>query len=167
MLRVGYPLFCFRGNFKMEEIKNKVLRLAREVADEQGIEIFDIELVGKGKLLLRVFIDREDGITLDDCERFSRGLEALLDVEDPIPMSYTLEVSSPGLDRPLRVQEDFERYRGKLARIITTEKIENRNLFIGRLSEIKGDFIRLLVNDWEVDIPFDKISKARLEVELR
>ncbi|HYA12346.1 MAG TPA: ribosome maturation factor RimP, partial [Thermodesulfovibrionales bacterium] len=101
-----------------------------------------------------------------DCERFSRSLEALLDVEDPIPMSYTLEVSSPGLDRPLKELKDFEKNMGKLARIITIEKIENQNLFIGRILNADSDFLKLLVHSREIDIPFDKISKARLEVEI-
>ena len=150
----------------MEGIKNRVLELGKQVADEQGVELFDIELLGRGKLLLRVMIDKEGGITLDDCERFSRSFEALLDVEDPIPMSYTLEVSSPGLDRPLKELKDFEKNIGKLARIITIEKIENQNLFIGRILKVSSDFLKLLVHGREIDIPFDKISKARLEVEI-
>jgi ribosome maturation factor RimP len=150
----------------MEGIKNRVLELGKQVADEQGVELFDIELLGRGKLLLRVMIDKEGGITLDDCERFSRSFEALLDVEDPIPMSYTLEVSSPGLDRPLKELKDFEKNIGKLARIITIEKIENQNLFIGRILKANSEFLKLLAHGQEIDIPFDKISKARLEVEI-
>jgi ribosome maturation factor RimP len=150
----------------MEGIKNRVFKLAKQVADEQGVELFYIELLGKGKLLLRVMIDKEGGITLDDCESFSRSFEALLDVEDPIPASYTLEVSSPGLDRPLKELKDFEKNIGKLARIITTEKIESQNLFGGRILKVSSDFLKLLVHGREIDIPFDKISKARLEVEI-
>ncbi len=150
----------------MKEIKNRVLKLAKQVAEEQGVELFDIELLGRGKLLLRVMIDKEGGITLNDCERFSRSFEAILDVEDPIPASYTLEVSSPGLDRPLREMKDFEKNIGKLARIITIEKIENQNLFVGRILNVSSDFLKLLVHGREIDIPYDKISKARLEVEI-
>ncbi len=151
----------------MDEIKKKVRKLAEQVAEEHGVELFHIDLLGKGKLLLRVMIDREGGITLDDCERFSRSLEALLDVENTIPLSYTLEVSSPGLDRPLRNVKDFEKHRDKLARIITEEKIENQNLFIGRILGVTSSFVKLLVHGQELDIPFDKISKARLEVEIK
>jgi ribosome maturation factor RimP len=154
------------GNEYMEGIKNRVLTLAKQVADEQGVELFDIELLGRGKLLLRVMIDKEGGVTLNDCEGFSRSFEAILDVEDPIPASYTLEVSSPGLDRPLKDMKDFEKNIGKLARIITIEKIENQNLFIGRILKVSSDFLKLLVHGREIDIPFDKISKARLEVEI-
>lgn len=151
----------------MDIIKNKVTKLARQVAEEQEVELFDIALSGRDRILLRVTIDKEGGVTLDDCERFSRSLEAILDIEDPIPVSYTLEVSSPGLDRPLRDLKDFEKNLRKLARIVTVEKIENRNLFIGRILQVNGESIRLLVNGHEIDIPFVKISKARLEVELK
>jgi ribosome maturation factor RimP len=150
----------------MEIIKSKVSRLAKQVAEELKVELFDIELSGRDKLLLRITMDKEGGVTLNDCERFSRSLEAILDVEDPIPVSYTLEVSSPGLDRPLRELKDFEKNVGKLARIITVEKIENQNLFIGRISRANNKSLRLLVNDREIDIPFEKILRARLEVEL-
>ena len=151
----------------MEVIKNKVSRLAKQVAEEQEVELFDIKLSGRYKLLLRVTIDKEGGVTLDDCARFSRNLEAILDVENPIPVSYTLEVSSPGLDRPLRELKDFKKNVGKLARIITVEKIEDQNLFIGRISMVNSKSLRLLVNDREIDIPFEKILRARLEVELK
>jgi ribosome maturation factor RimP len=151
----------------MKETKDRVTKLAKQAADEQGVELFNIELFGKGKLLLRVMIDKEGGVTLDNCERFSRDLEALLDVEDPIPVPYTLEVSSPGLDRPLRDMKDFEKNIGKLARIVTIEKIEGQNLFIGRIVKVNSVFLKLLVHGREIDIPFDKISKARLEVELK
>jgi ribosome maturation factor RimP len=149
------------------DIKQKVLRLAKQVADEQGVEIFDIELLGKGKLLLRVFIDKDGGVTLGDCERLSKSLGTVLDVEDIFPGSYTLEISSPGLDRPLKGIKDFEKNVGRLARIITIEKIENQNFFIGRITKINKNFIKLLVNGREIEIPFEKISKAKLEVELK
>lgn len=151
----------------MNDIKQKVLELARRVADEQGLEVFDIELLGKGKLLLRVFIDKEGGVTLDDCERFSKGFGAVLDVEDLFPGPYTLEISSPGLNRPLKGIKDFEKNIGKLIRIVTVEKIENQSFFIGRIMKVDSDFVELVVNKREIHIPFEKISKARLEVEFK
>ena len=150
----------------MNDIKQKIAELAEQVAGSLGLEIFDIALSGKGKMLLRVMIDKEGGVTLDDCEIFSKRFSALLDVEDPLPGSYTLEVSSPGLDRPLRDIRDYERNIGKLARIVTAEKIENRNFFIGRISEAGNNTIKLLSDGREMDIPLEKISKARLEIEL-
>lgn len=151
----------------MNDIKQKVLNLAKQISNEQGVGIFDIELLGKGKLLLRVIIDKEGGVTLNDCERFSKSFGALVDVEGLFPGSYTLEVSSPGLDRPLRGIDDFKKNAGKLARIVTDEKIENQKFFIGRILEAGNDSVKLWVNEREIDIPFNKISRARLEVELK
>lgn len=150
----------------IQKTKQKIKELATQVAEEHGVEIFDIELLGTGKILLRVIIDKEGGITLDDCEKFSKSLGALLDIEDPIPGSYTLEISSPGLDRPLKNIRDFQISLGKLVRIITTEKIENQNFFIGYISEINDDYVKLIVHGKEIKIPFEKISKARLEIEV-
>ena len=150
----------------MSDLRQKVSRFAEQVADEQGVELFDIELLGKGKLLVRTIIDKKDGITLDDCERFSKSFEAVLDVENLIHGPYTLEVSSPGLDRPLRHLDDFKKNKGKLARIVTKEKIADQNFFIGRIGEVSDGSIRVLMNDREIVISFDDISKARLEIEL-
>jgi ribosome maturation factor RimP len=150
----------------MNILKQKVLMLAKQVADEHGVELFDIELLGRGKVVVRAFIDKEGGVTLDDCERFSKSLSAILDVEDPLPHSYTLEVSSPGLDRPLRDIKDFKINSGKLARVITVEKIENQNFFIGHIKEVDHNLITLTVSNREIAIPFEKIAKAKLEIDL-
>lgn len=150
----------------MNTMRQKIFQLAEQVAEEQEVELFGIELLGKGKVLLRVFIDKDGGVTLDDCQRFSKSLGIALDVENPIPGSYTLEVSSPGLDRPLRNLKDYEKYMGKLARVITKEKIENRNFFIGRISGIHYGMIRLVVGEREMNIPVDNISRASLEIEV-
>ena len=140
--------------------------MAAQIAEERGLEIFDIELFGKGKMLLRVTLDKEGGVTLDDCESFSKSFAALLDVEDIFTGRYTLEVSSPGLDRPLKGLRDFEKQKGKLVRITTAEKIENQNSFVGRIQGIDNNMIKLFVNTREIDIPFENISKARLEIEI-
>lgn len=140
--------------------------MAQQIALSQGVGIADIELLGKGKKLLRVYLEKEEGITLGDCERFSKSFGALMDIESPFAGSYTLEVSSPGLDRPLRTIQDFENSRGKLARIVTSEKIENQNFFVGRIGEVSDTVIRVLIKDREIDIPFHMITKARLEIEL-
>jgi ribosome maturation factor RimP len=151
----------------MNEFRQKVFQLARQVADEEEVELVDIELRGKGKLLLRAVIDKENGITLDDCEKFSRSFGAVLDVEDLFAGPYTLEVSSPGLDRPLKDLRDFEKNRGKLARIVTSDKISNQNFFIGRIEDIGVGYVKIKIDEREIDIPFDKISRARLEMELK
>jgi ribosome maturation factor RimP len=150
----------------MNTMRQKIFSLAEQVAEEQGVELFGLEVLGKGKVLLRFFIDKDGGVTLDDCQRFSKSLGIVLDVENPIPGSYTLEVSTPGLDRPLRNLKDYEKNTGKLARVITKEKIDNRNFFIGRISGIHHGMIRLLVGEQEMNIPVDNISRASLEIEV-
>jgi len=151
----------------MGDVTERIVKLAGPVADGQGIWIVDVEMAGSArKPTVRVFIDKEGGVTLDDCERFSRAMSALLDVEDVIPFSYVLEVSSPGLDRPLKDIRDFERSVGKLARVVTRESIANQTFFVGRIMAVKENTVMLMVNNKEeVDIPFDRISKARLEIE--
>jgi ribosome maturation factor RimP len=152
----------------MEDTKKKITELAGSVALQHTVEIVDIELGGSSrKPLIRIFIDKENGVSLDDCGKFSRALSALFDVEDPIPTAYILEVSSPGLDRPLKRVRDFERSVGKLVKIITREKIEGQNIFTGRISGVEGGTITLSSEGRELEIPFDQISKARLEMELK
>ena len=103
-----------------QEIKDKVQELAANVAEDEQVELVSISILGAGrKKLVKVIIDKEGGVSISDCERMSRGLETLLDVEDIFPMAYMLEVSSPGLDRPLMQMRDFERSIGKLEKVIT------------------------------------------------
>lgn len=154
--------------FYMEDIKNKIKKLAESIAMQHAVELVDIELVGSsGKPLIRIFIDKENGVTLDECGNFSRALSALFDVEDPISTAYILEVSSPGLDRRLKTLRDFQRSIGKLVRIITSVKIEEQNIFVARITEVDVENIILTLEDKVIKIPFDKISKARLEIELK
>jgi len=151
----------------MVDIKRKIFELADSVAGQYGVQVVDIEVTGSSrKAIVRVFIDKKEGVTLDDCEKFSRALSAIIDVEDPIRGSYILEVSSPGLDRPLRGLKDFEKNIGKLARVITREPVGNQTFFVGRITGMKENCIVLLMNDaTEINIPFEKVSKARLEIE--
>jgi ribosome maturation factor RimP len=153
---------------KIEELRNTLKGLIDPVVRAAGVELYDLE-VGrmKGKILLRVYIDREGGVTIDDCEAVSREIEAMLDVEDPIPMSYVLEVSSPGLDRPLKKPKDFKRFSGKKVRLVTREPIEKQNFFVGEIELATDDTVVLLLpRDRKIAIPYDNISRARLEVEV-
>lgn len=138
------------------------------VVKSTGVQLDDIEVMKmKGKILLRVYIDREGGVTIGDCEVASREIEAVLDVEDPIPYSYVLEVSSPGLDRPLKQPKDFKRFSGQKVRLVTKEPVEKQNFFVGEI-EIATDYnvVLLLPKDRKITIPYDNISRARLEVEV-
>ncbi|MCX7794513.1 MAG: ribosome maturation factor RimP [Thermodesulfovibrionales bacterium] len=151
----------------MDDIKERIWRLARKSAEQEDLEVVDVELSRGKKVLLRVFIDKEGGVTIEDCERMSRALEALLDIEDPIQESYILEVSSPGLDRPLRSKNDFIRNMGRLARVITRDKVDNQNFFVGKIEGADEEGIILNLGKRTVFIRYDNITRANLEVEIR
>ena len=155
--------------FYMDTIEEKVTELADSLAASPGVKVLDVEIAGSmTKPQVRVFIDRAGGITLDDCAAFSRALSALCDVENPIPTSYTLEVSSPGLDRPLKKLKHFEQSMGKLAKVVLKQKVDGEYVHVGRITDITGDVITLMTKeDKEVLIPFESISRARLEIELK
>lgn len=152
----------------MPRVEEKVRRLAEEIAASMAYEIVEVELAGSGRRpTLRVYIDKDGGVNIGDCERMSRELGAVLDVEDLIPGSYNLEVSSPGLDRPLRKPADFRKQLGKLVRIVTRQALEGeQTFFVGRLKEADEDSFLLETGDREVRIPYESVSKARLEVEI-
>lgn len=149
-------------------VEELILKLAGQVAEGQGVEVIGVNLLGSwNRMLLRVTIDKDGGVTLDDCEKFSRNLGSLLEIEDPIQSAYTLEVSSPGLDRPLTTLKDFEGNIGRLVRVITKEKIDNQNFFLGRIIGVAGNIIRLSIDKEERGIFFENISRARLEIEIK
>ena len=152
----------------MATVKERLLELAGPVAGQLAVDIVDIELAGNARrTVVKIFLDKTGGVTLEDCSRFSRALSAVLDVEDPIRTRYVLEVSSPGLDRPLKTKKDFHRSIGKLARIVTREKIDGESFLIGRIQAVNEHTVAVLVDgSREVSIPFEQISKARLEIEL-
>jgi ribosome maturation factor RimP len=128
-----------------------------------GYELVEIEYQPNPKHgVLRIFIDKAQGITLDDCKQVSDQVSALLDVEDPIPGQYNLEVSSPGLDRPLRTVEDYERFTGEIARIRLGMPIGGQRNFKGRLAGVEDDAIRLDCEGGQVTLPLASIDKARL-----
>lgn len=132
-----------------------------------GYELVGIEYGGPaGKRLLRIYIDSPDGITLDDCETCSRQISAVLDVEDPIPGEYTLEISSPGLDRPIFKAPDFDRFAGEQIKIRLSAPWEGRRRFKGVLTGLGEEGVRIVeAQGGEVEIPLDLIEKARLILE--
>ncbi len=141
--------------------------LARRAAEPVGVEVAWIELKRQGSSrFFRVFIDRESGVGLEDCERVSKRLGILLDVEDPIESSYTLEVSTPGLDRPLWTKGDYQRFAGRLVRIETRECIQERNRFRGRLAGVVDDDVMVESSADRWRIPFSYIESGKLEVEM-
>src|SRR3954470_22513542 len=125
----------------------QIRTIAERVAATRGLVIWDIvsrrEAVGQ---VVRVFIDRpgpaatpEESVSIEDCEQVSREIATILDVEDPLPFAYTLEVSSPGLDRPLRGEEDYQRFAGRLAKIVVSEAVDNQKAFEGRLRGVEAN----------------------------
>jgi ribosome maturation factor RimP len=162
------------------ESLEQVRGLAERVARTYGLEVFDVqfrrEAVG---WVLRVTIDRRgaadtearpgspaDSVGVDDCRHVSADLSALLDVEDAIDRAYTLEVTSPGLDRPLRQPADYERFRGRLASLVTVEPVEGQTHFRGRLQGLDGgDVVLAYDSGRQVRVPLGAVSRARLEVE--
>lgn len=129
-----------------------------------GYEIVRVLLSGDRRAKLQLMIERTDGvgITVDDCAAASRATEAILDVEDPIAGTYVLEVSSPGLDRPLTRVADFERFAGFDAKIETRMPVEGRRRFRGRLLGLEGRNVRLATDLGEVALEFDQLAKAKL-----
>ena len=142
-------------------------RLVEDTVESQGYELVDVELKGSGKnSILRIFIDKPAGISHRDCELVSEQVGTVLDVEDLIPFSYTLEVSSPGLERKLVKESDYTRFDGKLARIQTRIPLNQQKVFRGRLQGFRDGKIRLELPKGDLlDIPLDVIQEARLEID--
>ena len=146
---------------------DRIRRLIEEVVESQGYELVEAELKGGGQnSILRIFIDKPEGISLRDCELVSEQVGTVLDVEDLIPFAYTLEVSSPGLDRKLVKESDYTRFDGKLARIQTRIPLNQQKVFRGRLQGVQDGKVRLELPKGEfLDIPLDVIQEARLEFD--
>lgn len=153
----------------------QVRTLAARVAASYGLEIFDVELRREGRTqVLRVFLDKPgpsataaDSVSVDDCARVSEELSALLDVEEIVPVDgYTLEVSSPGLDRPLRGADDYRRFAGRRAKVVLSAPIDRQTAFAGYLRGIEGDEVLFESEGGRlVRMPLGQIARARLDVE--
>ena len=157
-----------------ETVVEKVREIAGRVAADRGLEIFDIQFRREAPgMVLRIQIDRpgpaasaEDSVSVDDCAHVSRDLSAILDVEDVVPTAYTLEVSSPGLDRPLRRPDDYRRFAGRLAKIVVSERVDGQGFFRGRLGGVDGGDVLIDGDDGKTHrVPIAVITRANLEVE--
>jgi ribosome maturation factor RimP len=149
-------------------LKEQLASLAQRVACSMDMEVVLVELKGgAGRSVVRIFIDQPGGVSLDDCERFSKRVSAVLDVEDLIPFSYVLEVSSPGLDRPLVREEDYRRFAGRLAKIRLHSAQEGRRNFQARILGSDQGRIRLEAEPGRVlEVALSDIEKANLVIEL-
>jgi ribosome maturation factor RimP len=148
--------------------------IAERVAASRGLEIWDIQSRREGiGHVVRVFIDRpgpaatpEESVSIEDCEHVNREMSTILDVEDPLPFAYTLEVSSPGLDRPLRGADDYRRFAGRLAKIVVGEAVDNQKAFAGRLRGLERDEVLLEAPNGRMHrLPLRLITRGRLDVE--
>lgn len=147
-------------------LEDVVRPLAADAVREQGAELVDIEFRREpGGWVLRLYIDKAGGVSLADCQRVSEVVGTLLEVEDPIPHAYTLEVSSPGLTRSLQSDEDWSRAVGTLVRIVTRRPIEGLQVLIGRLEAIDGQTLTVNVDGEGLRVERDLVARARLEVE--
>jgi len=148
-------------------VVKKVAAVALPVLDELGLELVEVQYRREQSgWVLRLIIDKQDGVSLEDCAAASREISQLLDIEDFIEQAYNLEVSSPGLDRPLKSMADFKRFTGRMAKIKTIEPIGGEVVFIGKIQQTEGEMIILEMGRREVTIPFSQVSKARLEIEV-
>jgi ribosome maturation factor RimP len=151
----------------------RVKELVAPIIVDQDLELVDVEFKREGHAhYLRIFIDKPGGVTIDDCQKISRECEVVLDIEDIIRTQYVLEVSSPGLDRPLKKKEDYVRFQGRLVKIKTFRAIQEQKKFLGHLqgiTEEKTDspsVVTIVSSDGEeIQIPYELIASARLEVE--
>ncbi len=147
-----------------------VLSEIRQLVEPQvsglGLELVDVEYIKEGThWYLRVYIDKDGGVDIDDCTAVSHRISEVLDRENPIPQAYMLEVSSPGIERPLRKNEDYEKYQGELISVYTTEPFQGYSCFTGNLKGLVENKIILEHEDQEIAISLDLVKKAHLTFE--
>jgi len=160
------PAFFVSGGKKMDPTIARIWELAAPLAKMEGMEIIDIELRhegSRGGRVLRLYLDKEGGPNMDDLSRVSRELSDALDVREIVEGAYTLEVSSPVINRPLRRPEHFARFVGKKVRVRTREMINGRRSFVGQLIEVSADKISLNQDGRPYEIPFSVIEKSNYE----
>ena len=168
--QVGFaPTFSF-GLKVMDKhlVIERVGNIAAKVAAETGVELVHVEIAGiKHDMVVRVFIDKPEGVAIDDCSRFSKAAEEILDAEDIVPSKYVLEVSSPGIERELYSLADFVKFTGKLAKVKLTAAIGGQKIFIGEIVDASDD--QIVIDDrtqGKVTFKYADVSKANLRIDL-
>ena len=150
----------------MDQRAQKIADLIDPAVSALGYELLGVEFLSQGKhSLLRIYIDSEDGIGIEDCENASRQISAVLDVEDPVSSQYSLEVSSPGLDRPLFTAEQFARFAGQHVAMKLHAPAEGRRKLSGKIIAVDGQTITIGVDGENVDVDINDIQKANLKYE--
>jgi ribosome maturation factor RimP len=147
-------------------VKDTIEKLILPSVESLGYELWAVEyLQGKTKTL-RIYIDKEDGITLDDCSVVSQQVGAVLDIEEPISGEYNLEISSPGLERELFKLEHYDRLIGNTIKIKLMQAVDNKRLTTGKISKVEGNIITIATSEIDFEIDFNLINKAHLVVDL-
>jgi ribosome maturation factor RimP len=169
------PTLCvWGGHGRAVEAVERIREAANRVVESHGLEVFDVQLRRESTgWIVRVFIDRpgpsgtpEDSVGVEDCAAVSRELSTILDVEEPLDRAYTLEVSSPGLDRPLRGARDFERFTGRAAKIVLDEPTDGQSAFAGRIRGLEDGMLVFEAEGRKLRrIALTNIKRARLDVE--
>jgi ribosome maturation factor RimP len=149
-------------------IAERVRHAAQNIADTTSTELVHVEVAGTNReLVVRIYIDKDGGVTLDDCSRFSHSVETVLDAEDVVPVRYVLEVSSPGIERELYSIEDFRRFAGRLVKVKTHEAIGGQKTFVGTITAVDGDEINFDDRSkGAVVFGYGNVAKANLKIDL-
>jgi ribosome maturation factor RimP len=151
---------------KFENLLQEVRQVVEPILESQGFELVDLEYQRESQgWVLRIYLDREGGVSLEDCAGISHEVGAVLEVKDLIPSSYILEVSSPGLTRPLKKPEDFNKFRNQMVKIKLYEPFDGRKNFKGTLLGLEGDRVRVEVEQQVYELPLQRIAKANLEID--
>ena len=151
----------------MSKLTERVTELAKPIVEEEGCSLWDVEYVKEaGTWYLRLFIDKEEGVSIDDCERISRRLDPILDEEDPIPDSYVFEVGSAGADRVLKRPSDFEHYLGSMVEVSLYQPIKGNKRFVGELNEYHDGSVGILQGTSPVQFTKEQVAQVRLFVSI-
>lgn len=151
---------------KFENLLQEVRQVVEPILESQALELVDLEYQRESRgWVLRIYLDREGGVSLDDCAGVSHEVGAVLEVKDLIPSAYILEVSSPGLTRPLKKPEDFNKFRNQMVKIKLYEPLDGRKNFKGTLLGLEGDRVRVEVEQQVYELPLQRIAKANLEID--
>jgi ribosome maturation factor RimP len=151
---------------RIYSISEQVAGLVEQSLEDMGFELVDVEYLSvHGKWVLRLYIDKEGGVTIDDCARVSREMGDLIDVKDVIVHEYILEVSSPGLDRPLKKEKDFKRAIGKKIKVKTATAMEGRRNYIGYLRNFQEGILYMELENGRIHLPWEDVDKANLVYE--
>jgi ribosome maturation factor RimP len=148
-----------------QKLRQRVREILEPSLQRMGFDLVAVELVAGRRATLRLSIDGPEGVSIGDLSRITHRVSPLLDEADPMPGSYDLEVSSPGIDRPVQRLVDFQRFVGFRARVVLEEGLPRRR-YTGRLSGVEGDVVKIEVDGLECELPFDQIEKAQLVLDL-